>query len=406
MRFLSKKTFYVLGTIVVLGAAVVLRLTVFGAAPPPRLVTAQVSRADIEDSVLATGAIEALKQVSVGAQVSGQITSLKVHLGDRVKKGDLIAEIDYLSQQNSLRTAEASLANTRAQLESKKASLRQAELAFARQRQMMAQDATSRESYESAEATLNVTRAEIKELEAQITQSAISVDTAKLNLGYTKIRAPMDGTVVAIVAKEGQTVNANQSTPTIIKLAKLDTVTVKAEISEADVTRVKPGLKVYFTILGAPDKRYTTTLREVEPAPDSISSDSSSSSTSSTSSSSSSSSSSAIYYNGLLDVPNPDGILRISMTTEVHIVLGEAKNVLSIPSTALGARGADGSYEVRVQDRDGKVSPRSVKIGLNNNVVAQVLNGLREDEEVVLAEASASAAPASRRMGPGGPPPM
>lgn len=405
MRFLSKKTFYVLGAVVVLGAAVALRLTVFGAAPPPRLVTAQVSRADIEDSVLATGAIEALKQVSVGAQVSGQITSLKVHLGDTVKKGDLIAEIDYLSQQNSLHTAEASLANTRAQLESKRASLRQAELAFARQRQMMEQDATSRESYESAEATLNVTRAEIKQLEAQITQSAISVDTAKLNLGYTKIRAPMDGTVVAIVAKEGQTVNANQSTPTIIKLAKLDTVTVKAEISEADVTRVKPGLRVYFTILGAPDKRYTTTLREIEPAPDSISSDSSSSSSTSTSSSTSSSSS-AIYYNGLLDVPNPDGVLRISMTTEVHIVLGEARNVLSIPSTALGARGPDGKYEVRVQERDGRVTTRSVKIGLNNNVVAQVLEGLKENEEVVLAEASASAAPASRRMGPGGPPPM
>jgi len=405
MTIPTKKTFYVLGALGLLVIAVVLRLTVFAAAPPPKLVTAPVARADIEDSVLATGTIEALKQVSVGAQVSGQITSLKVRLGDKVKKGDLIAEIDYLSQQNALHTAEASLANMQAQLESKKATLRQNELAFARQRQMFEQDASSRESFETAEASLKVSQADIKALQAQIAQAVISVDNARLNLGYTKIRAPMDGTVVAVVAKEGQTVNANQSTPTIIKLATLDTVTVKAEISEADVTRVRAGQSAYFTILGAPDKRYHTSLREIEPAPDSISSDTSSSSTS-TSSTSSTSSSSAIYYNGLLDVPNPDGILRISMTAEVRIVLGEAKNALSIPATALGERDAAGNYEVKVQASDGRVATRNVKIGLNNNVVAQVLDGLREGESVVLAEASATATPSSRRMGPGGPPPM
>lgn len=243
-------------------------------------------------------------------------------------------------------------------------------------------------------------RAEIGALEAQIQQASISVDTARINLGYTKIHAPMDGTVVAIVAKEGQTVNANQSTPTIIKLARLDTVTVKAQISEADISRVKPGQKVYFTILGEPGKRYYTSLREIEPAPDSISTESTTTSTSTTSSSS------AIYYNGLMDVPNPDGILRISMTTEVRVVLGEAKAALSIPATALGPKDPQGRYSVRVQECDGRVSPRSVEIGLNNNVNAQVISGLKEGEEIVLAEAAADAQPASRKMGPGGPPPM
>lgn len=396
----KKKLPYLLGLagLVLLGLG--LRFTVLAPAAPPRLVTAPVTRADIEDTVLASGTIEALKQISVGAQVSGQITGLKVHLGDKVKKGDLIAEIDYLPQQNALRNAEAALANNRAQLAAKQASLRQAELAFARQRQLLSQDAATREAYESADAALNVARAEVAALEAQIQQGSISVDTARINLGYTKIHAPMDGTVVAIVAKEGQTVNANQSTPTIIKLARLDTVTVKAQISEADISRVKPGQKVYFTILGEPGKRYYTSLREIEPAPDSISTESTTTTTTS------SSTSSAIYYNGLMDVPNPDGILRISMTTEVHVVLGEAKAALVVPATALGAKDAQGRYSVRVQGRDGKVSPRSVEVGLNNNVNAQVLSGLNEGDEIVLAEAAADAQPTSRRMGPGGPPPM
>lgn len=400
IRLPRNKLPYLLGLAALAVLGIGLRLTVLAPSVAPRLVTAPVSRADIEDTVLASGTIEALKQISVGAQVSGQITSLKVHLGDKVRKGDLIAEIDFLPQQNAFRNAEAALANMRAQLTAKKATLHQAELAFARQRQMLEQDAATREAYESAEAALNVARAEIGALEAQIQQASISVDTARINLGYTKIHAPMDGTVVAIVAKEGQTVNANQSTPTIIKLARLDTVTVKAQISEADISRVKPGQKVYFTILGEPGKRYYTSLREIEPAPDSISTESTTTSTSTTSSSS------AIYYNGLMDVPNPDGILRISMTTEVRVVLGEAKAALSIPATALGPKDPQGRYSVRVQERDGRVSPRSVEIGLNNNVNAQVISGLKEGEEIVLAEAAADAQPASRKMGPGGPPPM
>src|SRR5690606_11772998 len=119
-----------------------------------------------------------------------------------------------------------------------------------RQKELLAIDATSRQEFEAAEAALSTIRAQIAASDAGIAQSKISLDTAKVNLGYTQIRAPMDGTVVALIAQEGQTLNANQTTPTILKLAQLDKLTVKAQISEGDVVRVKPGQDVYFTILG------------------------------------------------------------------------------------------------------------------------------------------------------------
>jgi len=386
---------YALAAIVLLALAVAAKLAFFPSAKKPDYVTATAGLADIEQAVLASGTLQAFKQVSVGAQASGQIKSLKVALGDVVKKGQLVAEIDSLTQQNSLRTSQAALANVQAQLLYKQATQKQAELAFQRAQTLLAADAGSRADFETADAALHTARADVSALQAQISQAQIAVNTAQLNLGYTQILAPMDGVVVALVALEGQTVNANQSTPTIIKLARLDTITVKAQISEADVVRVKPGQKVYFTILGAPDKRYTTTLRTVEPAPDSILTDTTTSSSTSTTTSAT-----AIYYNGLLDVPNPDGQLRISMTAQVSIVLDDAKQVLSIPSAALGERDREGRTQVRVLGPDGVAQPRAVKVGLNNNIHAQILEGLKAGDQVVVSEAAAGGSSGAPRMRP------
>lgn len=371
--------------------------------PPPTYLSATATVADIQDVVLASGTVKAYKQVSVGAQVSGQIKSLKVVLGERVKKGQLVAEIDSMTQANTLASTEFTLQNLQAQLRSKEATLKQAQLAYERQKTMLAGDASSRENFETAEATLNATRADIAGLQAQIKDGAIKVDNARVNLGYTRITAPIDGQVVAIVAQEGQTVNANQATPTIIKVARMDTVTIKAQISEADVVRVKPGLPVYFTILGDPDHRYRTTLRAIEPAPDSILQDETSASSLSTSSSSATST--AIYYNGLLDVPNPEGKLRISMTTQVNIVLSEAKNAVLVPSTALGEKDAQGSYLVRVLDEQGLAHDRRVKIGINTNAQVQITEGLQAGERVVTGTAVAGATESSNSSERRGPPP-
>lgn len=383
--------------VVLIAAAWGVKVQWFSKPKAPEVITAPAEIADLEDTVLASGVIEAIKQVSVGAQVSGQVKKLHVALGDQVKQGQLIAEIDATTQTNALRNAEAALLNTQAQRAAKQAALVQAELAFKREQQLLAEDATSREAFEAAQASLNTLRAEIAAQEAQIQQNRISVDTARVNLGYTRILAPMDGVVVAVVTEEGRTVNANQSAPTIIKLARLDTVTIKAEISEADVVRVKPGLPVYFTILGESRQRYEARLRQIEPVPESQQSETTSASTSS-------STTTAIYYNGLFDVPNPDGKLRPAMTAQVSVVLARAPNALVIPSSALEGRGKGGTYEVRVlegEGEDARLVTRKVRIGLNNRVQAQVLEGLKAGEKVVVGEARPGATGSTgNRRGP------
>lgn len=345
--------------------------------------------------MVATGTLEAFNQVSVGAQVSGQIEVLHVDFGDQVKAGDPIAEIDSLPQQNALANAKASLANVKAQRAAQQALLKQAQLAFERQQKMLAQNASARGDYEAAEAELASTRAQIAALDAQIEQAQIQVSTAELDLGYTRITSPIDGTVVGVVVKQGQTVNSSQSAPTLVKIAQLDRMTVKAEISEADVVKVKPGMQARFTILGEPDRPYRATLRMIEPAPDSINT------SDSTSSSSTSSTDSAIYYLGALDVPNEDGKLRISMTAQVSIVLDSARDVPSIPSSALGRAGRDGLYTVQVLKADGSIEPRRIRIGLEDSINVQVAEGLEVGEKVVLGDAPAGSSTAMMGRGPG-----
>lgn len=399
LRRISPPVRVVIALVVLAALALGAKLVFFPAKEAPRFVTATAVRGDIEDAVLATGTVQAFKQVSVGAQVSGQVKSLKVALGQRIKKGDPVAEIDSTTQQNTVRNAEAALDNVRAQLAAQQASLIEAELKYKRQKQLLDADAASRADFEAAEATFNTTRANIAALQAQIKQASITADTAKVNLGYTKIVSPIDGIVIALVVQEGQTVNANQTTPTIIKVAQLDTVTIKTQISEADVVKVQPDLPVYFTILGEPDQRYHAKLRTIEPATDTTQTETSTSSTSS-SSSSSSTSTTAIYYNGLFDVPNPENNLRISMTAQVSIVRAQAQNALLIPSSALGRRSKDGTT-VRVLDAQGNPAERKVRVGINNNVNAEITDGLAEGDKVVLGEAAATDAPQNNmRRGP------
>ena len=406
-------------------------------------ISAEVTRGDIENSVLATGVLEATKMVSVGAQVSGQVKKMYVQLGDQVKKGQLIAQIDSIRQDNDVKNSEASIKNQQAQLAVKLANLTKVEAEYNRQKAMYAQGATSLAELQSALASFKTAQADIEAINAQIEQSRLTLSTAKENLGYTQIAAPMDGTIVAIVTEEGQTVNANQSAPTIVKMAQLNNMTIKAEISEADVMKVEEGQTVYFTTLGNSEKKHYAKLRQVEPAPDSINTESSNNNSSSTST--------AVYYNALFDVPNEDGKLRIDMTAQVYIVLDEVKNALTIPAAAIqtsnrpqgrkSSGNADANADssspqrsdnktnadrpkrleltaqdktlidqgkasrgmVRVLQADGTAKPTPVLIGLNNRVTAQVLKGLNQGDKVVIADGSDTSNDSAKRSNRGGP---
>ncbi|MCE9943958.1 efflux RND transporter periplasmic adaptor subunit [Aeromonas media] len=372
MKTLPKPGKYALFALALL--ALVVWLAWPGKTPDPVL-TATVTRQDVEQTVLASGALQAIEQVDVGAQVSGQVTYLAVEAGQQVKQGDLLAEIDPLIAQNNLKTAEAELASRRAQLKIKQAQLKQNELAWRRQQQMFRQEASSRADLESAEAQLAVTRAELQSAQADIDNALIKVERTKTELGYNRIQAPMDGTVVSIVTRQGQTLAASQTVPTLLKLANLDTMTVKAQISEADVTKVRAGMPVYFTLIGDPDRRYHGTLRTVELAPTNINEQSANTTTTSNA---------AIYYYALFDVPNPDHQLRVAMTTQVTIVLGERKQVLAIPQTALGKKLGENEYEVTLFKEDGQKETRRIKTGMKDDIKIEVVSGLDEQDKVTL----------------------
>ena len=347
--------------------------------------TVAVGRADIEQTVLASGTLQANSLVSVGAEVSGRIEAVHVVLGQDVEKGDLIAEIDSLNQENAVKTAQAALAGIQAQKRSEQANLVKAQAALARSAQLNASSLVSQTDLETAQAAVDSAAAQIDQLDAQLAQSELSVESAQLNLSRTKIVAPSAGTIVALLVEQGQTVNANQTIPTIVKIADLDTMVIKAEISEADVVRVAAGQRAYFTILGEPDVQIDAKLREVEPAPSSISSDADATDT-------------AIYYNGLFDVPNPDHKLRISMTAQVTIVLDEVEQALVLSSALVTQKDPHGQTVVMVYDpASGAVAPRPVEVGLNNNIQAEIRSGLNEGDLVVT-----SGTPGARASLPGG----
>jgi macrolide-specific efflux system membrane fusion protein len=375
----KKKTVIIAIIVILVVSAGVAAARKFFAPQKISYITAPAARIDLEESVLATGILKAFKTVAVGAQVNGQLKTLHVALGDKVKKGQLLAEIDPVLPQNTLKDAEAQVDNLQAQKRSKQALLKQYDLAYQRQGQMNAKDAGSRADLESAQAQLESTRHDIVALEAQIKKAVIAVDTARANLGYTRIHAPIDGTVISIDTEEGQTVVSNQAATTILTLATLDTMTVKAKISEADVPRVKPGLPTYFTLLGDSETRYYGKLRAIEPGPVN--------GTTTTGTGSTSSSSSAIYYYGLFEVPNPDNKLKVSMTTQVAVVLNQAKQALCIPVSALGEKQNDGKTTVRVLVGE-QAKNRSIHTGISNNVQIQVLDGLREGEQVIIGDSS------------------
>lgn len=351
-------------------------------------ITKKAKKGSFSKKVDATGEIFATELIDVGAQVSGQIKKLYVKLGNQVKKGDMIASIDSSTQQNSIDNKEAQLAIYKAQLESAKVALNIAKTQFDRENALFAKNATSKQEFESAKNTFSSNSAKIKELEAQIKQTNIELSTAKINLGYTKITAPRDGTVVSVQVEEGQTVNANQTTPTIVNIADLSRVKMKMQIAEGDITKIKVGTPVEYSILSEPTKKFQTTVSSIDPGLTTLSDGSYGSSSSSKSSySSSSSSSSAVYYYAQSIVDNKDGILRIGMTTQNELLIANVEDAIIVPS--IGIKKDENGTFVYVL-KDGKPVKTAVKTGIKDNLDTQIISGINEGDEIITSQGSSS----------------
>ena len=209
--------------------------------PQPTYATARVIRADIENIVLATGTLLPFAEVDVGTRATGQLISLKVKLGDHVHAGDLLAEIDPKLAESALKEAQAKLVDLEAQNAAATARLQKSLLDARREHGLIRGAATSAKEVQAADAQRKADEAGIVSLDAQIVQAKSRIDTEATNLSYTKIFAPIDGNVVAILTKEGQTVVASQIVPIILKLAQLDVITVRSNVSEADIDSVEVG---------------------------------------------------------------------------------------------------------------------------------------------------------------------
>lgn len=329
-----------------------------------------VKRDTLSDVVSATGTLEPKDYVDVGAQISGQIKKLYVDIGDVVKTGDLLAEIDPKTYESVLAGDQAKLDSLKAQLQQQLAQTDYDRLQFQRAQKLIAAKAISQESVEEKEKALKVAEATIKSLEAQIVQAQTTVDKDMINLGYTKIYATMDGVVSSREAREGETLNANQTTPTILQIANLKVMTVKTEIAEADVMRLKEGMEATFTTLGSNDRKWTGQIRQILPTPEVVND--------------------VVLYNALIDVPNEDGVLMNGMSAQTSFVVARVENTLVLPVKCLGQRIADKDsergkvYQVRVQTADSTVAEREVLVGMMTRAKAQILSGLREGEKAMV----------------------
>lgn len=350
--------------------------------------TVAVQKGNLENVVTAQGKLEPRDYVDVGAQVSGQLKKIHVEIGDVVESGQLLAEIDPEIYESRVKADEARLKTLAAQLAEQTAQLSSARLKLERNQKLIKSKAISQDVFEDAETTFKIAEAKMQSLQAQIEEAQSTLEGDKANLGYTTIYAPMAGTVVLQSAQEGQTLNASQSAPVLVQLANLDTMTVRAQVAEADVMNLKEGLAVYFTTLGDQDRKWNGTIRQILPSPETVND--------------------VVLYNVLVDVDNTDRRLMTGMSTQMFFVLGRAQDALLIPVAALGKRMPDQdnkqgkAYEVRVM-RGKDMQESIVHVGLMDRVQAEIISGLALGDMVAVPAAGqgsvAGAGGAARRGG-------
>ena len=390
--------------------------------------TATVTRGDLETSISAAGKLQPKETVLVGAQVSGQLEELLVEIGDEVQQGDLLARIDATIATTNVDSNIAQLKELSAGRQQQDATLALAKANAERAEMLYEADAISRAEYEAATADYAIAQGKLAAINAQIERQSSSLQAERATLEFTRIYAPMSGTVVSLDAVEGQTLNANQTAPTILSIADLSVMTVETDVSEADVLRVRPGQTAWFSTLGDSDRRWETTVRQVLPTPEVLND--------------------VVLYKALLDIENPEGLLKTEMTAQVFFVTGSAKDAVLVPVAALrsppvqrdpsaaiaeapsprrmgtanadeaprdGRRGGDDAIAairdanpsatqkmVLVMGNDGTPRPQPVLIGLQTRTQAEVLYGLDAGQTVVIGDAGAAAPAGGQRYGPPG----
>lgn len=376
---ISKKNKFVFLTSIILLLAVAAGAWYFfsGGKVEQRLPTAKVVRGDLQERVTATGTLNPKNYVDVGAQISGQLIHLHVEVGTEVETGQLLAEIDARVLAANVAASRAQLRAQAAQLRDRKAQLKLAALHFQRQNNLRKDEAVTEETVEKAEASFLSSQAQVDQLEALIEQNQSSLAADEANLEYARILAPISGTVVSIKARQGQTLNANQQAPVILQVADLTQMRVETQVSEADISRLSVGMPAYFTTLGSQGQRWQGELLRIEPTPVVENN--------------------VVLYNAPFDVENSQGKLLPQMTAQVFFIVAQAKNTLLVPTAAL-QRLEGNLYQTTVLHEGGRQEVRQVKVGVNDRIQAQVLEGLSEGEMLLLKTGAVTKKPGANAM--------
>ncbi len=370
--------------IAVLAGLGILAWRQFGAPTPVEYVTAPVTLGAVARTAIATGSVNPVLTITVGTYVSGVIQSLSCDFNTRVKKGQLCAKIDPRPYQTIVDQDRASLATARAQVAKDRANLVYMGATRQRYLRLFAQNAASHDALDNAISNAAQAEAQVELDQASVTEHAAALDAADVNLGYTNIVSPVDGTVVSRNVTMGQTVAASFQTPTLFLIATdLANMEVDTNVSESDVGAVKVGNRAQFTVEAFPEHVFTGTVTQVRQSPQTVQN--------------------VVTYDAVVAAPNPALLLMPGMTATVRIVTQERRGVLRVPNQALryvpgglsaGNATAAGS-QVWVM-RDGKPVRVAVVTGLDDDTATEIREGtLKAGDRVVVSERGGTAASAS-----------
>jgi len=350
-----KRNWYgIVGIIVLVGAVVTVGTLIFhsNSKKSSALQTAQVVRRDIGSTVLATGIIKPMvgAEVKVGSRISGVVKRLRANIGDYVKTGQIIAELDDAELQARLSQNLATLAKAQVDLNF-------ARITFERAQSLRQKDLNSTQDADQAEASL-------KSAEALLKQAEANLEYAKVQVSYTTIVTPISGVIASVSTQEGETVLASLAAPTFVSIIDLRRLEVQVYVDETDIGKIKVGQQASFTVDTYSDTDFKGTVTAIYPK--AVIQDN------------------VVNYIVTAEIAGSQGkILRPEMTTNVTISLETRKNVLAVPTSAITRERGD--RYVTVTEGENRIQ-RKVKTGWKDNGYTEIISGLKEGERVLVPE--------------------
>ena len=371
----SRRWRWPLAALVIAVAAGLIAWWQLGGAPPVRYTTAPATQATVATAVTATGTVNPQTVVQVGSYVSGVVREVSCDYNTVVKAGQLCAKIDPRLYQPVVEQAKANLDIAKAQLGKDRANLEYAQATFERNQKLIARGNTSQDALDSARSAFHQAQAQVALDKATIEQRQAALDAAQVNLDYTNIVSPVDGTVVSRNVNVGQTVAASFQTPTLFLIATdLTKMQVDANVSESDIGHVEVGDRATFTVEAFPGRPFEGAVVQIRQAPITVQN--------------------VVTYDVVIGASNPDLVLKPGMTATVRIITAERKDVLSVPNQALrflpnGPAAAQQAGPRVWVLRDGAPAPVAVTTGLSDSARTEITGGgIKPGDKVVVSAAT------------------